>query len=94
MCRPQFRIETRNHHDQERTAGRFRPRLLLLYLGRLAITLGKRLGKGFARKMAPLRRDDDQAPSDQKSVIWRCARCAQDFLDLLAVGTGITEPFG
>jgi len=94
MCSPQFGIETHNHQNQERTARRFRPSLLLLYLGRLDIALDKRIGKGFTKNVAPLRCDDDQVPGGQKSVIWRSARCTQDFLDLLAIRTRIAEPLG
>ncbi len=90
----QLGIEARDRQDQEWTAGSFRSRLLLLYLGRRAIALGERLGKGLAQKMAPLRWDDDQTPRGQKSVIRRCACRAEDFLYLFAVWTRIAEPFG
>ena len=62
MGSSQLGIEADDHHDEEWTTERFRPHVLLSHLGRLDVALDERVGKGCAQKMAPLRRDNDQAP--------------------------------
>ena len=69
MRRPELGRQTRDHQEQKRTAEGFCPRLLLLHLGGVAVALDERFGKGFPEEMAPLRRDDDQAPGRDPAVI-------------------------
>ena len=90
----EFRAETRNYEHQERTTEGFRSRLLLLRLCRRSIPLKKRFGKRITQTIAPLRRDNYQAPRVQTSMIRGCTRCPEYLLNLLAIRTGVSEPFG
>jgi len=94
MRGPEREIETRDHHDQEWAPVGLLPRLLFLLLGRLEVALDERIRKGFGQKVPSLRRNDDQSPGREESVIGRGARRGQDFLDLFAVGARVAQSLG
>jgi len=94
MRGPERGIETRDHQYQERAPVGLSPRLFLLCFGGLAVALDKGVGKGFGQKVPPLRRNDNQSPGHELSVIGRRARGGQYCLHLFRIGTGIAEPLG
>ena len=94
MRGPERRIEKRDHHGQERAAVGFLPGFPFLFLGRLSVALHECIRKRFGQKVPPFRRNDDQSPGREQSVIGRGTRGGQDLLDLFAIGAGSPSRFG